>query len=85
MLSIHAECKASASSRHPECASVTPDTLDRLDGVLPLEFGTSFEFPPAGAELRLDHDQRVWRLVVGEHVRGRLREGHGVFRVKLTA
>ena len=56
MLSIHAECKASASSRHPECASVTPDTLDRLDGVLPLEFGTSFEFPPAGAELRLDHD-----------------------------
>ena len=85
MLFIHVECEASAPSRHLEGASVTPDTFDTFDGVLPLQFGACFEFPPAGAELRLDHDQRVWRLVVGEHVRGRLREGHGVFRVKLTA
>ena len=82
---IHAECEASAaSSRHLEVA-VTPDTLDRLDGVLPFQIGTGFEFPPARAELRLDHDERVRGLVVGEHVGGRLREGHRVFRVKLTA
>ena len=64
---------------------VTPDTLDRLDGVLPLELGGALELPPAGAELRLDHDQGVRGCVVGEHVGRRLREGHGVFRVKLTA
>ena len=61
---------------------VTPDTLDRLDGVLPFQIGTGFEFPPARAELRLDHDERVRGLVVGEHVGGR---HHRVFRVKLTA
>ena len=59
MLFIHAECKASAPSRHLEGA-LTPDTLDtfdRLDGVLPLQLGTSFEFSPAGAELRLYHHE----------------------------
>ena len=64
---------------------LTPDTLHGLDGVLPLELGGALQLSPARAELRLDHDQRVRGLVVGEHVGGRLREGHRVFRVKLTA